>query len=255
MSTPDAESWQLTTSPPPLGDRLVHVWQFSLDRTAAELHQCQAALSNDERDRAARFLRPELRDRFTAGRGLLRILLGRYLSVAPESLEFVYNSYGKPALAGPASTAGIEFNLSHSGALGLLGLSRERQLGVDVEVLRDNVRCESLAERFFSPAEVADLVSLPGADRRLAFFRCWTRKEAYIKALGRGLSVPLDRFRVSLLPAEPAALLWVQDEPAETERWQLRALEPRPGHVAAVAVERRADEFWLAAWPDVVPLV
>lgn len=253
MSTPVGENWQPTRWPPPLARAQVHVWQFSLDRTAAELDQFAVLLSDDEHQRAARFLRPELRERFTAGRGLLRLILSRYLELAPESLEFAYNGYGKPTLAGRAAPAGLEFNLSHSGGLALLGLALGRAIGVDVEVVRDNVRCESLAERFFSPEEVADLISLPAADRRLAFFRCWTRKEAYIKALGRGLSVPLDGFRVSLLPDQPAALLAVRDEPAEPQRWQFQALDPGSGHLAAVAVERPVETFWLAEWPAELP--
>lgn len=250
MLNADCDCWCLTAAPPPLGSGQVHVWRFSLDRQPADLERLAATLRDDELPRAARFSLAELRHRFVAGRGLLRVILGRYLNMRPELLQFTYNSYGKPTLAGAAAEPGLEFNLSHSRGIGLLGLSQGRQIGVDVETVRESVRCEELAGRFFAPAEVADLMSLPGAERRLAFFRCWTRKESYIKALGRGLSVPLDGFRVSLLPSEPAALLAVDDDPGEPRRWQFQSLTPGVDHVAAFAVERPYTAMWLGTWPD-----
>jgi 4'-phosphopantetheinyl transferase len=112
------------------------------------------------------------------------------------------------------------------------------------------VKCQELAERFFSPREAAELHSLPATDRRQAFFHCWTRKEAYIKAIGRGLSMPLDGFDVSLRPGQPAQLLAVHADPAEVNRWQLASLTPAAGFVAAVIVERPVSDCWFGAWPD-----
>jgi 4'-phosphopantetheinyl transferase len=165
---------------------------------------------------------------------VLRAILGRYLGSDPRRLRFHSNHYGKPSLAEPAGW--LRFNLSHSGGLALVAVTLDHELGVDVEQVRADLAGLSIAEQFFSPAEVATLRALPEPDRLQAFFNCWTRKEAFVKARGEGLSFPLKRFDVSLAPGEPAALLATHDDPAEAGRWTLHALSPGPGYVAAVAV-------------------
>jgi 4'-phosphopantetheinyl transferase len=146
----------------------------------------------------------------------------------------------------PPGQEPIHFNLSHSHRLALLAVARDREVGVDIEYLRVDVATEPLAEHFFSPQEVAALRALPDGLQAEAFFAAWTRKEAYIKARGRGLTSPLDQFAVSLSPGEPAKLLWVQGDDQEASRWSLRRLDPGPGYAGALAAE--SDDWALAFW-------
>jgi 4'-phosphopantetheinyl transferase len=168
---------------------------------------------------------------------MLRTLLGRYLDLEPNGLRFSYGSHGKPALAGECGGGKVRFNLSHSHELALFAFTRGRVVGIDLERIRPDLVNEQIAERFFSPREIAMLRALPGSLEKEAFFTCWTRKEAYIKARGDGLSLPLDAFDVSLVPGEPAELLESRENSNEVSRWCLQELVPDPGYVAAIAVE------------------
>lgn len=219
----------------------VHVWQARLDQFAVRQGQMLELLSADERERAARFHFAKDRRHFIVARALLRTLLARYLNLPPHHLSFSYGPYGKPALAGEGeSRALLRFNVSHSHGVALYAVARERDVGVDVEYVRRDMVGESIAERFFSAREVAALRALPAEVQPQAFFNCWTRKEAFIKARGEGLSFPLDRFEVSLDPKEPAALVSVRDDPREASRWSLQALPVEEGYAAALAVEGHA---------------
>jgi 4'-phosphopantetheinyl transferase len=177
---------------------------------------------------------------------VLRAILGRTLNRAPESLSFCYGSHGKPALAGESDGATIRFNVSHSHGIALYAVTRGRELGVDLEHIRFDLEVAEIAERFFSRREIAMLRTLPTELQCQAFFHCWTRKEAYIKARGEGLSLPLDQFDVSLIPGEPAALLGTQPDPSEASRWSVQELFPAPGYAAALAV--RAHGLRLTCW-------
>jgi 4'-phosphopantetheinyl transferase len=212
----------------------VHLWCASLDLPDLAQQSLAALLSAEERDRARTFRFERDRQRWIARRGLLRRLLGRYLGVDPAELRFVYGPRGKPALAAPAALA---FNLSHSGGLALYGISAASsiRLGVDVELIRSDLAHLPLAKRYFSPAEQSALQVLPRSQQLAAFFRCWTRKEAFVKALGEGLSVPLDSFDVSLSAGEAQLLAWRHPAAAETV-CTLFDLEPAPGFAAALAV-------------------
>jgi 4'-phosphopantetheinyl transferase len=218
----------------------VHVWQARLDQFAVRQGRMLELLSADERERAARFHFAKDRSHFIAARALLRTLLGRYLNFPPHQLSFIYGPYGKPALAGERESRALRFNVSHSHGVALYAVARERDVGVDVEYVRRDMVSESIAERFFSAREVATLRALPAEIQPQAFFNCWTRKEAFIKARGEGLSFPLDRFEVSLDPKEPAALVSVRDDPREASRWSLQALPVEEGYAAALAVEGHA---------------
>jgi 4'-phosphopantetheinyl transferase len=238
--------WQLASHPPPLTTDDVHVWRIALEVGNPILTRLREILADDERRRADRFHFEKDRRHFTAARGAMRILLAGYLAHRPEEVRFAYSNYGKPRLADESK---LRFNLTHSHGLALLAVTRGREIGVDVERLREMEReGEPLAERFFSPREAAVLRSLPTRLRREAFFRCWTSKEAYIKAHGMGLSLPLDQFDVSLHPDEPAALLATQHDPREVQRWSLRSLFPGEGYVAAVAVEGHVWRLWCGDW-------
>jgi 4'-phosphopantetheinyl transferase len=212
---------------------VVHVWRAALSRTSGEVAALRELLSEDEVRRADRFHFPRDRALFIAARATLREILGRYLSLPPTLLRFEYNAFGKPELR----DAPLRFNLSHAGDIALYAVTAVREVGVDVEAVREGMESEEIAARFFSRREVETLMSLPRDARTRAFFDCWTRKEAYIKACGVGLSQPLDGFDVSLAPGEPAALLRTHDDPQEAARWTLCELSPGAGYVAAVAVE------------------
>lgn len=175
-------------------------------------------LSADERERAARFHFLKDREHFIAARGLLRLLLSRYLDLPPQQLSFSYSPYGKPALAGERDCTSLRFNVSHSHGVALYAFTLEREVGVDVEYIRQDVVGESIAEHFFSAQEVTSLRALPAGVQPQAFFNCWTRKEAFIKARGEGLSFPLDQFDVSLVPGEATALISTRNDPQEAAR-------------------------------------
>lgn len=241
--------WQPAGHPPTLTIDDVHVWRIILDIGDLLLSELRDTLADGERQRADRFHFEKDRRHFTAARGAMRILLASYLARRPEEVRFAYNNYGKPRLIDADNGSDLRFNLSHSHGLALLAVTRGRDIGVDVERLRDMERDgEALAERFFSPREVAALRSLPPELRREAFFLCWTRKEAYIKAQGKGLSLPLDQFDVSLHPDEPAALLATQHDPQEVRRWSLCGLSPDAGFVGALAVEGHSWHLWCGNW-------
>ncbi len=228
----------------------VHAWTASRDGAEPVVEAMRGLLDDDERARADRFLSPVDRRRFAVGRGLLRTILGRYLGRPPEGLRFVANAHGKPSLD-PASGVDptLRFNLAHSGSLILIGLARGRDLGVDIERVRPDFGGEALAGRFFAPGEVATLRGLPAEARTLAFFHGWTRKEAYIKAKGKGLAIPLDEFEVAIDPSRPAALLSTRPDPLDAARWSLVELATEPGYVAAACVEGHGWELRRAWWP------
>lgn len=241
----------MTAWPPPVRNMelthdTVHVWRTATEVSPARLDPLREVLAPDERARAARFLYEDDRRRYTVARGVLRTLLGRYLGVEPASLEFRYGAHGKPALAETPGSRDVRFNVSHSHGLALHAFAVGREVGVDVERIRPNTDVIGVARHSFSPAEAEALTNLPAGQRREAFFNCWTRKEAFIKAHGEGIALGLSRFDVTLRPGEPAALLRFDDDPAEAARWSLRALDAGDGYKAALAVE--GDGWHLQCW-------
>ena len=196
-------------------------------------------LSRDERQRAKRFRYVEHRQRYIVARASLRQLLAERLGIAPWAVELVETSYGKPRLAPVQGSAGLEFNLSHSEARAVYVFTRGRAVGVDVELIRQIPDADDLAECFFSPREIAALRSLPLDRRSLAFLTCWTRKEAFIKALGLGLSCPLDAFDVTIDPDTAARITRIEAHIGRVADWRLQAFTPYPSYIAAIAY--RAD--------------
>jgi len=228
----------------------VHVFRASLDVPASHVHSMQQTLMRDELRRAARFYFKKDRQHFIVARGLLRTILSRYLDMEPHRLRFCYSDYGKPALVPTSAQTVLNFNLSHSDGLALYAVTRGRQIGVDIERIRVGFEQEQIATRFFSPQENAVLRALSVQMRPEAFFNCWTRKEAYIKAKGEGLSLPLDQFDISLASSKPATLLNTRGEPQNASRWSLEELKPGPGFVAALAVEGHGWRLACWQWPD-----
>ncbi len=219
----------------------VHVWRAGLDRADSVVQELRETLGADEIDRANRFHFERHRRDFIVGRGLLRRLLGLYLGVEPAALKFSYGPYGKPALD---SSDRLRFNMSNSHGVALFAFSEGMNVGVDVEHIRADFASEDIARRFFSAVEVANLCALSGEEQVEAFFRCWTRKEAFIKVTGKGLSQSLEEFDVTLAAEVPAALLRVRDD--EAERWELFDVEVGEGYAGALAVEGRVSvvRFW-----------
>jgi 4'-phosphopantetheinyl transferase len=241
--------------PPPadlnLSSNEVHVWRACLNLPASHIHRLRHTLAADELARAERFHFEKDRQHFIAGRGLLRVILSRYLEAEPGQLRFRYSDYGKPALMLSPGQVPLNFNLSHSNGLALYAVTQGREVGIDLEKVRSDLEYEEIAERFFSPQENAVLRRLPAEVKPRAFFNCWTRKEAYIKARGEGLSLPLDQFDVSLAPGEPARLLHVRGNSQEVGHWSLQALTPAPDYVAALAVE--GSDWRLKCWQGGIP--
>lgn len=224
----------------------VHVWRAPLDVEVSQIESHYELLTGEETARAGRYYFDRDRRRFIVGRGLLRIMLGRYLKADPKGIRLGTTPHGKPELAGENGNETVRFNLSHSDGLALYAFTRSRRIGVDLELISRHHGDERIPERFFSPREVRALRRLSADVQLEAFFNCWTRKEAYIKAIGDGLSMPLDQFDVSLAPGEPAALFSTKGDPREASRWSLQALAPEPGYIAALAVEGR--EWRLRCW-------
>ena len=242
--------WRLPPETLILGSDEVHVWRAALDQTTSQIESFRHTLAADEQARVERFYFRRNREHFIVARGVLRALLGFYLNNAPECLSFRYSSHGKPALAWESGGDMIRFNLSHSHGVALYAVTRGREVGIDLEYIRSDLEVEQIAERFFSRREIATLRALPIDLRTDAFFLCWTRKEAYIKARGEGLSLPLDQFDVSLIPGEPAALLSTHRGSHEALRWSLQELTPAPGYVAALGVEGHGWGLACWQWPD-----
>ena len=216
---------------------VVDVWRITLDRPGADHVQ---DLSPDERELAGRFSLDHLRRRYVVAHATLRRILAGYVGTTPSTLRFKAGPYGKPWLAPPYEA--LSFNLAHSGALALLAVTRCREIGVDIEEYRALNDADRIAEQFFSAAEVAALRALPEAERQPAFFRCWARKEAFVKALGLGLAAPLDAFDVSLGPDEPCRLLASRRASDDLLRWWLTSLDVGPGYAAALVVENRPPD-------------
>ena len=224
----------------------MHVWRIALDLPPETLHHLRATLAPDELARAQRLRFAQHRDRFVAGRGILRAVLACYLRTTPDQLAFEYGPHGKPGLCDATGDAPY-FNLSHSDDRALLVVARA-EVGIDLEAVRSTLDIDSLAATIFSPAERRALLALPPFRRTAAFFAGWTSKEAYSKALGHGLSRDPRTFSVSLDPAAPA-LLAVEGQPDEPRHWTLHALASGPGYQAALAVAIARPHILCREWP------
>lgn len=232
--------------PAPPADGEVEVWTVPLDPPADEVRRSFALLSPDETERALRFHFERHRRRYAVGRGALRTLLGRYLGVDPRAIGFDYGAKGKPFLAAGADgeRPRLHFNLSNSDELALVAFATGAELGADLERLRPMPDGIDIAERFFSAGERQVLAAQPAGERDLAFFRCWTRKEAYLKAVGDGITVRLDAFDVTLGPAEAPRMLSIDGDPDRGAAWELVHVEPAPGYLGALALPARGDGRW-----------
>ncbi len=238
------DNWKIPLTDLTISKDHVHVWYVSLDQSESLLQLLAQTLSDEEHKRAERFHFRKDRDHFIVARGVLRDILSHYLKREPEDLFFRYNEYGKPMLA--KNSGRLSFNVSHSGDVALYAVTCGREVGIDVEQIRPDFAEEPIANRFFSPAEVAVFSDLAAPEKKEAFFSCWTRKEAFIKATGKGVSFGLDNFDVSLAPDKPAALLSIKGDMKKARGWSLKNLNIKPDYKAALAVE--GHDWRLQSW-------
>ncbi len=237
--------WQAPPSRPVLRPDQVHLWRVSLLHPPFPSDMLWRVLNEKEQARAGRYRFERDRRRFVAARGMLRVILARYAGVSPAAIRFEYSDYGKPSLPDRPDLA---FNATDSGELMAVGVAQNRLLGVDIEQVRDDFGGLEIAERFFSFAEVATLRALPSHEQARAFFRCWTRKEAFIKAIGEGLSYPLHQFDVTLGPDEPPRLLRVAGEPDAPRRWFLADFPLDPNYEGAIIAEMPVTDISYWSW-------
>ncbi|HPB28430.1 MAG TPA: 4'-phosphopantetheinyl transferase superfamily protein [Acidobacteriota bacterium] len=234
---------------PPAADEL-HVWRAGLNWAPDALAAAADSLSSDERVRAARLRLPAHRDAFVAARVFLRAVLARCLGADAAELRFGMTAHGKPYLTEPA--ASLCFNLAHSGGFALLAVSVADVVGVDVERVRTDLDLNGIARRFFRPEESAALAALPAAQRTEAFFAVWTRKEALLKALGKGIAGGVDRYGVTVDPGSPARVVAAAGGPGEAACWWVADLAAGSGYRAAVAAPATPRRVLTWAWPGPV---
>ncbi len=235
-----------------LGWEEVHVWRASLELQIPAVQRLEQSLADDEQARAEQFRFQKDRLHFIVARGILRSILGRYLGKEPRSIQLRYNTYGKPTLDENPDSNTLLFNVAHSKGIALYAVTRRgnSNIGIDVEYLDNSVPCEEIAKRFFSPMETRELLAVSKELRHVAFFSCWTRKEAYVKARGLGLSLDLKQFDVSVTPGKSAAILCSREESQNISSWSLYDLFPYPGYIAALAVEGHPAGITCWQWQE-----
>ena len=227
----------------PQGEPGVDVWAVRLAAPAAVSRAFRSLLSPEEMSRADRFAQAHLKASYEVSHGVLRVLLSPYLKRSPRDLEFTFGRAGKPALRGDSR---LRFNMSHSGSLAAYAFTLDCEIGIDIEEVRNMPDLEPIAQHYFCPTEAGQLLSIPDEERRQeAFFRCWTRKESYIKAIGDGLSVPLDQFQVTFSPDSAARLVHIGHDAGAASAWTLQHLDPAPGYVGALAYRAPARQVEL----------
>lgn len=248
------DDWHVAAAVPALAGSEVHVWLAATDLDTTSVMALWPLLSVEEQHKAQRFRSEDLRAKYIGARGQLRILLGRYLGMRPEKVVITCNQYGKPQLAGDAAEA-LHFNVSHSGTLALYALRADSDIGVDIEYIDRAVPYESIANQFFAPQEYAMVRAFPADQQQRAFFNCWVRKEACVKAVGKGLHIDLEDFTVSLMPEQADRLLHMKegafgaDDVFALERWRIATLPAPPGYAAALATHGEYTQLCCWRYP------
>ncbi len=230
-----------------LSEGEIHVWSANLDIQKEVSDIYWSVLSVDEKERANRFRFVKDKTHYIAARGILRHLLGQYLNENPKRLQFQYSDYQKPFLEHQSE---MEFNVSHSGSYGLFVFTIKNSIGIDIEYTQRPIEVAAVASRFFSKKEAEKLLALPISTHQEAFYNCWTRKEAIIKAIGQGLSFPLDQFEVTLAPNSEAELLATYWDEAEVGQWEMRSFVPAPNYIGALAIRTKIESIQYFKWEE-----
>lgn len=239
----DDEAWYMSPGNRPLLCRAVDIWQIPLDVDYKSIQRAREVLAEDELVRASRFHFERDSRRFIVAHGTMRKILANYLQTEPPQLIFDSGERGKPEIRRSRNQLNLKFNLSHSGDLALLAVTSGASVGVDIETVNSAVATEEIAYICFSADEVKELLTLPKQQRVEAFFCCWTRKEAYIKAKGDGFSMRLDSFSVGVRHDRPAALISVVGDQAEPNRWSVYDVKIDFMHKAALVIEGRGHKI------------
>lgn len=246
MST--SRQWPDGPAKPLLGDRETHVWVAGLDLAPLQIDLLRGTMPQDERSRVDRSARTVKRDRHTAAHGILRDVLARYCACSPNAVAFDVGPHGKPMLAVSMQNDALRFNLSHSGECAMYAVANGPEVGIDIEIIRERTDITKIAESFFALQEVAALREMPASKQTDAFYACWTRKEAYIKALGMGLSYPLDSFQVCVEPEVRSGHIHTTLDPDDEHRWTLINVTPCAGYAAALVVEKPQGKVRYWRW-------
>lgn len=256
-NNPTTTNWQHPSKKPILtGDR-VHLWRAQLDLSACQIESLATLLSNDEIARANRFRFEIHRQRFIVARGILRLLLGHYLEIAPNNIKFQYSDRGKPFLAGSKQDSSLQFNISHSQAYALYGFTYNHPIGVDLEYTRNTPDAVKIARRFFSQEESKLIEEASDEERAIKFCQLWTAKEAYLKAVGTGLSGSLSSVKISLERDREPKLLAIEQDPSSAANWSLYPCFPTPDFLAAVAIAAPIARHQINYWhwhPNLFPI-
>lgn len=242
--------WELPPDILQLHHGEVHTWRVWLDLSSHEIDTMQVTISEPEMDRAEKFHFLKDRNRFIAAHSYLRQILAKYLELEPEEIRYTYNEHGKPEFDSDFSQ--MRFNLSHSEFIGLIAVSKMSRIGIDIERIKQQVNIEEIAKRFFSSGETKKILSLSESERNEAFFRCWTQKEAYIKALGVGMLMSLNQFEVSFEPGIPPKIKHIDGDEGEAARWNMYHINPNEGFIGALVVEGKPTDvklFQMSEWP------
>src|SRR5215203_1604983 len=228
-----------------LSDDEAHVWRADLNLNESFQSSFLKLLSPDEKNRAKKFRFAKDSQNFIIARGILRLLIGKYLEINPAEISFQYSESGKPSIINNNS---LQFNISHSRDIALFAFTKNFNIGVDVEFVNSNIEAKEIAANFFSTNEIKNLLALPEQQQTLGFFYCWTRKEAFIKAVGEGLSFPLDKFEVSLEPNKPAKLLATNRQPEDISKWSIFSLSPEANFVGSLVSEGLIEKVKCWNW-------
>jgi len=232
--------WKQPTQNLSLAPNQIHIWRMFLNQPTEKTQQLSQILSPEENNKANRFYFEKDRHKFILSRGTLRTILSQYLNFPPQNLKFTYSKQGKPTLL---TETPIYFNLSHSHEITLYAITLNREIGIDLEFLRPITEAENIVKNYFSNKESALFNTISSDQKPEAFFNAWTRKEAYLKATGQGLSQPLKEVEVNFTPGEPAKLLSIKGDTQKASEWTLKHLIPHPNYIACVAISAQNLEY------------
>ena len=252
MNASESPEWNVPERLMPPGQMEIHIWRIKLDLPPEEVARLEKQLSTEECERCRRFRFATDQRRFIIRRAALRRLLAAGLKIVPEAVQFKPGAHGKPVVCEETDACDLQFNCSHSGDWALIAIARGIELGVDLEQHKDLPDAGDLATRFFSASEIRELAGLPPSQKTVGFFNCWTRKEAFVKAIGLGLSFPLGCFSVSLATDKPATIVSVPAECGAINQWSMTHLGVCPDYSAAIVFAGENPRMKFFEWSPLV---